>query len=52
MKTKIALFVIACSIGISAAFACGPQECGNGKTKCCTDRWGYTYYCTPKPPQE
>lgn len=49
---KIGLFLAACVLGISIAFACDHQECGGGNTQCCKDVWGAIYYCPPpKPPK-
>ena len=48
MKRKIILFIAVCSFGISSSLACDNGECGGGKDKCCTDRWGHTYNCTAR----
>ena len=47
---KIGLFVLACTIGIYAALACGAAECGGGETLCCIKmNTNEAYYLTRGP---
>ncbi len=48
MKKKIAIFIVATTLGIYSAYACSVSECGGGTTVCCTVSSGksFTVYYT------